>query len=573
MKRRIILILFFYLAILQISIAQQFYTQVATTSLPMGQTLEIAFVSEGLNVSSIEVPKFRDFDIVGGPNISSSTTIINSKISQINSWSYYLQPKHTGICKIEKAKAILKYGNEAFSQEIDINVTNGNTPTTSNASPLITNTSSNNKNFFIKVIPNKKSVYIGEEIMLTYKIYSNLPFKNGKILSNNTFNNFSIIEIKDNVDNERQNEIINGKPYLAITSLKVLLSAEKAGIHKIAPVDYNVEVKKKNSDFIEQFFGEDFEDIYVKSDEISIEVKELPQPIPTNFCSAIGDFKIACTLNKNTANTNEPFTYKIAITGNGNFKNISAPELIMDPSFEVYDPVRKENSVAGFVNEVSYEYLITPHEPGDYKIAPANFTYFSTAENKYATLNGDSLPLTITGKSTPYTKANKTATKNIDIEITNQKNIGDIVSSKNSIISSQIYYITLSSPLFLMLGFILFKLVKKSINTPKPLNKSSIISSIENLKQKENSKDIYKEANAILISFLNHKFPTEDFSSISKTSTVLQQNKISIELENKIIHHMENNEKNLYAPIVNSAETNQMLDELKQIINELENSK
>lgn len=572
MRYKLLFLLYLNLCLLQFSIAQQFYVQVATTTLPMGQTMEIAFVAEGLNVSSIEVPKFRDFNIVGGPNISTNTTIINGNISEKSSWSYYVQPKHTGICKIEKAKADTKRGY-IYSNEVDITVTNGNAPTTKNTTPLASNTSSNNKNFFIKAIPNKKSIYVGEEVMLTYKIYSNLPYKKWKIINNNTFNNFSIIEIKDNVDNERQNEIINGKPYLAITSLKVILGAEKAGNHKITPMEYNLEVKKKNSDFIEQFFGEDFEDIYLKSDEASIEVKDLPQPIPANYCSAIGDFKIACSLNKNTANTNEPFTYKIAITGNGNFKNISAPELILDPSFEVYDPVRKENTVANFTTEVTYEYLITPHEPGNYKIAPANFTYFNTTENKYITLNGDSLPLTITGKSTPYIKTNKSTIKNIDIEIVNQKNIGSLVSTNKSIISSPIYYITLSSPLFLMLGFILFNLGKKSINTPKPLSKSSIITSIENLKQKENSKEIYKEANAILISFLNHKFPTEDFSSISKTSTVLQQNKISIELQDKIIHHMENNEKNLYAPIVNSTETNQMLDELKQIINELENIK
>lgn len=80
------------------SIAQegQFSVAVSTDSLLMGNALEVTFSLKNVKGEQFEAPTFEGFEIVGGPNQSSSFQMVNGDVTQEMSYTYYLQPLDEG---------------------------------------------------------------------------------------------------------------------------------------------------------------------------------------------------------------------------------------------------------------------------------------------------------------------------------------------------------------------------------------------------------------------------------------------------------------------------------------------
>lgn len=76
--------------------------EVSTDSVLMGNYFEVKFTVENA-VGKFTPPDFSDFDIVGGPNQSSSFSMINGVVSRSASYTYYLQPREEGLFYIDVA--------------------------------------------------------------------------------------------------------------------------------------------------------------------------------------------------------------------------------------------------------------------------------------------------------------------------------------------------------------------------------------------------------------------------------------------------------------------------------------
>jgi len=80
-----------------------FTVQVTTDSILMGNTFEVLFSVENGQGVNFELPQFADFHVVGGPNQSSSYSVVNGDVTQAMSYSFYLKPKEVGNYYIEPA--------------------------------------------------------------------------------------------------------------------------------------------------------------------------------------------------------------------------------------------------------------------------------------------------------------------------------------------------------------------------------------------------------------------------------------------------------------------------------------
>ncbi len=81
---------------------QAFEVQVSTDTILYGNYLEVRFTAHNIS-GQFESPKFEDFKVVGGPNQSTNMTIVNGAASQSASYSYFIEPKNTGLVIIEPA--------------------------------------------------------------------------------------------------------------------------------------------------------------------------------------------------------------------------------------------------------------------------------------------------------------------------------------------------------------------------------------------------------------------------------------------------------------------------------------
>ena len=98
---------------ISLAFAQQeanFRIEVSSDSILLGNYFEVKFILENATGSQFEPPSFEEFAIVGGPNQSSSFSMVNGKVSQNMSYSYYLEPLDIGNYYIEPAS--IKVGNK-----------------------------------------------------------------------------------------------------------------------------------------------------------------------------------------------------------------------------------------------------------------------------------------------------------------------------------------------------------------------------------------------------------------------------------------------------------------------------
>ena len=79
---------------------QSFEIQVSTDTILLGNFFEVRFLVQNAK-GTFDPPAFEDFQVVGGPNQSSSMSIVNGVSSQSSSYSYFLKPKSTGVLSIE----------------------------------------------------------------------------------------------------------------------------------------------------------------------------------------------------------------------------------------------------------------------------------------------------------------------------------------------------------------------------------------------------------------------------------------------------------------------------------------
>lgn len=73
-----------------------FTVKVSSDSVLLGNYITVTFTLENANMEDFQAPNFKDFKIISGPNQSSSFSMINGKVSQKASYSYYLEPTDIG---------------------------------------------------------------------------------------------------------------------------------------------------------------------------------------------------------------------------------------------------------------------------------------------------------------------------------------------------------------------------------------------------------------------------------------------------------------------------------------------
>lgn len=108
--------LLFFLAsfmITTLAISQQeakLTVTVSNDSILLGNYIEVAFSIENASVKNFEAPTFDGFNIISGPNQSSSMMINNGAVTQSITYSYYLEPADIGNYYIQPAFADTEEG-------------------------------------------------------------------------------------------------------------------------------------------------------------------------------------------------------------------------------------------------------------------------------------------------------------------------------------------------------------------------------------------------------------------------------------------------------------------------------
>jgi len=543
------------------------FTASARENVPVGENFRVTF-EVNAKASNFEPPDFKNFNILSGPSqsTSSSIQIIHRNVikSESYSYTYILQAVQQGTFTIKPASVTVD-GKTYKSNPLTINVikenyqqSQTNQNPAQNSQSTQTTTETNGKDIFIKAFTSKTNPYQCEQIIVTYKIYTKIQISQysvSKLPSNLGF--WSQDLTKQNQRPKQTNEIINGTNYAVAEIYKTALFPQKTGELTIAPLEIEciAQIKTENkrrrsNDPFENFFGNSFFNTYtnvkkdVKSNSITINVRPLPtQNKPADFNGAVGNFSLKSNIDKTNSKTNEPITLKFTISGRGNIKLITQPDIDFPPDFEIYDPKITDNistSNAGISGSKTFEYLVIPRNPGKYTIKPVKFSFFDLNSKKYKTLSSPEYDINIekganTQSNVVFTGTNKQDIKYIGKDIRFIKTTPFMLHQKGVFFfGSLLFYLLMLLPfiIFIIIIIIWRKHIKQRSNIALMKNKKATKIARKRLKKaysflKENNKvAFYNEISSALWGYLSDKLiiPVSELSVDNIKDVLLKKN-------------------------------------------------
>lgn len=448
----------------------------------VGEQFQVSYElnSDGKNFES---PNFNNFEIVGGPfsSSSSSVQIINGSVTKTNThtYSFYLRAIKEGNFTIPAA-TITVNKQKVKSTTAEILVTkNSSTSGSSNSGAV-----SNAKDVFLEATTNKKSAYLGEQLILTYKIYYTVPILSPSISKAPSYSGFWTKDISDNNGVLQQSSIIrNNQEYHVATVQEIVLIPQKSGSLTIDPLNISciAQIKQERQqqrgyDPFENFFGDIMGSSYTNvkkeliSQPIDIEVKPLPaKDKPASFKGAVGQFTYTSKIDKTEMKSNDAFTITYTVSGKGNIDLLELPRPNFPPDFEVYDPkitTNTKNNSFGLSGSKKAEYVVIPRVSGDFTLNPTEFSYFDPTKNKYVVLESDKYELKVArsaneGSSGIIYAGGQEAIKIVGNDINHIMSDGKLQKRGALLFASPLYFIII---IVLIAVFAIALVINKRIN-------------------------------------------------------------------------------------------------------------
>jgi oxygen tolerance protein BatD len=436
----------------------KFTTVVSSQDVGRSDYLQVEFVVENAKqIDDLTPPEFSGFHIIQGPIQSSGVSIVNGAMSQYKALSFVLEPTKTGKFTIGGAEATVD-GKHMRSNAVTVNVHPGgsgnNSANSGGAAPAnpfgspffqpsmpdpfgpspgevdrdyVLKPGENimdkiHKNLFVKIQVSKNSCYVGEPIVATYKLYTRVSSES-RVTKNPSLNGFSVYDMIEPGSDAVSVEKINGKNFTVHTIRKTQLIPLQAGTIDLDPVEVEntVHFVKKagrqgqshGPNSIQDLFDQLTDDadlgpevaqnVTLDTKPLPITVKPLPEENkPAAFNGAVGSFSIEATLNNRSVSVEDEATLHVVVKGKGNLPVIAPPVINWPAGIEAFDPTTKEDvnkTVAPMSGSKSFDYVITPRNPGHYTIPAVSFPYFDPAAQTYKTAESQPLEIQVTPAS------------------------------------------------------------------------------------------------------------------------------------------------------------------------------
>jgi hypothetical protein len=549
-------------------------------------------------------PAFTGFYKLMGPqtSYSSSTEIINGKVSSSVSYSYvyYLQAVQEG--KFSLAPATFKFKSKVYSSDslhIEVLGSTAQKQATTSAGSTQADqpvTESGGRDLFINLSVDRRDIFMGEPVVATVKIYSRVNIAGINEIKYPAFNSFLKSDIETPPLTALRQENVNGTVYGSGIVQQFLLYPQVTGDINIDPVQISVLVQKKvRGEQSDPFFGDFFSSyqtvpLAAASKPVKIRVKALPGIQPADFSGVVGKLDAKATLNKESVKVNDAVTYKVTLSGNGNLRIASAPVLKLSPDIEVYDPKitdNVKNGLNGTTGQKTFEYLLIPRHDGDFVIPPLSYSYFNIATGRYEKLTTEEFRISAkksneknTGVAV-YGGVAKEDVKYLGKDIRFVKNDpGNLKRTGNILVSYQSFYTAFAFSLlaFLVVLFLRREHIRRNSDVSMVKNRKAgkvAIKRLHNASEclKNNEIDqFYDEILKALWGYLSDKLniPVSDLTRTNAVS-VLQNEGIDEETIRNLTKILDTCEFARFAPSSSGAEAATIFDGASEFIKSVEN--
>jgi len=351
---------------------------------------------EARDTESMPVVRMPDIDrlaVISGPMQSSNYSWVNGKMSGFKSVTYTLVALTPGdlvipALDVRVDKQVVK------TEPIRLRVVQRGQQT----DPAQGGAAQETASIFIRAIPSKDEVYLGEPVSVRFKLYTQVSVFNYQIDKFPDAVGFWAEEIEQVRQPRLVSEILDGVRYNTAVLKTVVFYPTRSGELEIDALRAQLEVEVKSNNrrrglFNDPFFNDPLLDPFARrvqrnflSNPLTIQVKPLPEPVPRNYGGAVGTFSLNAKLDTSVLQVNDAVGLHLTLKGKGNFKTLQVPDPDLPEEIDAFKPERSEaiklvdNQYTGYKQAT---YLLVPRQPGEYFIESLDFSYFDPRAGNY----------------------------------------------------------------------------------------------------------------------------------------------------------------------------------------------
>jgi BatD DUF11 like domain len=584
--------------------AQDGFTASAPPVVRVGD--QFHYVVEGSERGDVRVPAMDNFQLLGGPysSFSSHSQWINGKMTQktLVSYTYVFSAVSEGNFAIPAST--IRVGRKEYRTnvvEIVVNAAGtGRAEQGANEAGTVVSSSEDDP-VFLRVIPSKKEVYVGEQFVSGLKIYTRVNTRPGSSASDLPYEGF----YKKSLDPDAtaQQQEIDGQVFVTQVIKRHILIPQKKGKLEIAPyksewmVPQRVQRQRSNNP-IDNFFDDPFFNslqevpVTLSTLPVTIHVKPLPSGEPVGFTGAVGDFQMKAALSSTEIGVNEALSLKITISGTGNLPLLSEPEVNLPPDHDLYDvtrSVRTSTSGNRISGSVTFEYPIIARHAGRFRIAPVQFAWFDPKVDVYLTSLTDEFNFTVVKGENDDTSGDvyvpgvvHESVRDLGTDIRDISRESPVFTSvKRSLFGSRWYRLFYPFALLLTLILIVFISVVARRNADLTLVRNRLagrsararLKKADRFRKSGDPDKFYEEIGKAIWGYLSHKLNIET-SGLSREVILehLEKRNVPQEQRSELLRILEESEFSRFAPSSERSDMNILYSEAAQLIRNLENN-
>jgi len=365
--------------------------------------LSLTVTGSSSDLPQLQLPPMSDFQVYNAGR-SQNFTWINGKASASVTYNFVLTPLKEGHFSIPSLR-LQAQGQTAETAALTLDVVKGDASSVpggtarEEGSAKPAEAGHNPSAVFITGTVDKTSAYVGEPITFIFRFYNRVP-----LLSRPGYDPPAMTGFwsEDLPPQRNFSTSVKGIPY-SVTEVRTALFPTASGKAHVGAASLTVNLENFGTDpmgsaFFSQFFGQG-EQKTLHTEPLTITVKPLPEPKPSNFKGAVGDYTLTAQVDKGKISVGEPVTLTLTIAGEGNIKSL--PDLPLPPltNIRTFDAnaatniEKKEGQVAG---SKVFKTVLIPTASGEVTIPPISFAFFSPGNHAYRTIRSQAITIHVT---------------------------------------------------------------------------------------------------------------------------------------------------------------------------------
>lgn len=561
----------------------------ATLGNPIYYTVEI---QGGTGGDVVPPASNSDIDIQrNSVSTSQSMSIVNGQMSQTKSLTFIAIPKKEG--KLTIPPATVKIGGQTLAtNSVTINVSKSGAGQggTSSGGAI-----SGGSEIFIRPVVDKTKLVVGEGATITYKLYYKINVRQYTSEEDIKPEGFWV-ERFDVSKLPQVTERYNGSMYHVAVINKIQVFPTRAGKLEVSGYKGTCEalisdVKRQRGFLFDDFFASPgrMQKLSVVAPTVKFDVSDLPEPKPSSFSGAVGDYKFSASIDKTDVKAGEAVTLRFKVEGEGNINLLPTINPDLPLEFEKYEPkidakVNKNTSVV--TGYKTTELTVIPRASGKFDLGVVEFSYYHPQKKQYVTLASPRFELNVEPdpKATIASVGGSSEKRDIKKFAADFRYIKTSASSLRLGGGSPLYaawwfYLLMLAPLGAMAFFFVLQKREEQMKADVAFARS-VKASPEAKKRLKRAKDLLKqndqqaffaELENALIKFVGARYNTDDHAlRKDELKALLVSKQVSPDLIEKLMRILEKSEFYRYAPAKETQDDlNAIYDDATQIISEL----